>query len=107
MTLYFGAPWGVPALAAAEPVATPVGRPCLSCAEPVAPTDRGWLRPVATGPDAADLLPVHAECELAGIVGHLVGACPCNGFTAGTRATARVAWRRFGMGLADPGEVPQ
>lgn len=93
--IYFGPPWDAPAVEHATQGPTPVGQPCITCTDPIAPGERGWLRPALLATGAAGLHPIHAECELAALVGHIVRVCSCHGFTPGTRATAREAWRRF------------
>ena len=96
---YFGEPWGVPALAHAIPVSTPIGQPCLGCGECVADGDRGWMRGYVKDitPDGhviRSVVPIHAECELRSVVGHMVGVCRCTGHDA-SRATARLVWERW------------
>lgn len=89
---YFGEPWGVPALDDAWQAPTPVGRPCIHCNDPIEPGDRGWLRPALLAERRASLVAIHAECELASILGHTAGICPCTGWPAGSRYTGLAVW---------------
>jgi hypothetical protein len=101
--MYFGTPWDVPALDGATPVDTPIGQPCLQCSEPIAAGDRGWLMPVlcesdpTANPTHAEFEPIHAECQLLSVIGHLYGVCRCTGWDTSTRAAAREVWTRMKM----------
>lgn len=95
---YFGEPWDAPAVDDAVQLATPVGERCYDCGDPIGAGDRGWIRPhIAAGsgngggPVAAVLRPVHAECDLRSIMGHMVGVCSCTGHEPG-RDTGRLVW---------------
>lgn len=81
-------------------VPTPVGRPCLAeCGDLIEEGDRGLMRAVgrmAGGQLVGSIEPIHAECELLGVVGHQVGVCSCKGF-GHDRAAARLAWERMGQ----------
>lgn len=83
MQQYFGTNHGTPAHLGALWATTPVGRECYCCEEPIGKGDDGWIRPY--GENAPELpegvkwtmRPIHRECDLLGIVGHLVGVCLC------------------------------
>lgn len=89
---YFGEPWDVPALDGAVQAPTPIGRPCITCESPIENGDRGWLRPTVIS-DRLSLVAIHAECELATIVGHTVGICGCTGWPVNNRYTGLAVWR--------------
>jgi hypothetical protein len=94
--LYFGESWDVPALDGARRVPTPVGEPCIHCETPVAEGDRGFIRAAVTEVDrelVAKPAPAHVECELAGVMGHVVGVCSCTGY-GNDLAAARLVWQR-------------
>lgn len=113
-TVYFGPRWDAPLLDGAVQTATPVGKGCMLCAEPVADGDRGLIRvavrKVPGGEFAGSPEPIHAECDLLGVVGHTVGVCRCTGYDTTSRAAARLAWQRIGerrgcdLGKVDPDE---
>ncbi|HET9144086.1 hypothetical protein [Actinophytocola sp.] len=98
MNRFFGEPWGAPFIADAEQVAAPVGKPCLECGELVAEGDQGLLVPHArAGDDGRPLstdAPVHRECLVLGVFGHVAGTCFCHqGLgTMRERGRATVAW---------------
>lgn len=96
---FFGDRWDAPLIDEADQVPTPIGQSCFRCGELVAAGDRGLIRMVARelgGELQAAAEPVHAECDLIGVVGHLVGVCHCTGYDTSTRAAARLAWQRAG-----------
>ena len=78
------------------PFAVPVGERCLHCHEPIAERDVGSLMPVirrateqecqaGAGEWAADIRPLHADCDIrmsVGSVAHLEGKCSCTGWPA-------------------------
>jgi len=121
MTRYFGERWDAP-IVADDPDAlgcdTPVGVRCLECDEPIVQGDQGFLRPfmhgrgwqgegwiVASLGEEASVTAVHRECDLLGIVGHMVGVCSCTdyaGFGVRGRAAAREVQARV-----DRGELPR
>lgn len=95
--VYFGQPWGVPALDGATQAPTPTGQPCATCGVPIAASDQGWLRPALRaegGRTVAEVVAQHRECELLGIVGQTFGACDCYGFDT-SRASALELWRHI------------
>lgn len=109
-TVYFGPRWDAPLLDSATHVPTPAGRRCLSCGEPVVEGDRGLIRvavrEVPGGKFEGAPEPIHAECDLLGVVGHSVGVCRCTGHDTTTRSAARLAWARVGEQRGrDLGEV--
>lgn len=71
----------------------------MVCDEPIVEGDRGLMRVTFTLDDQqrwdATPAPVHAECEMRGVMGHVVGICSCTGYPA-DRATARLVWQRVG-----------
>lgn len=95
--LYFGEPWDAPAVDDATWVPTPSGQRCALCGEEVVSGDRGWIRGTAHytpgGVLAAADAVVHAECELDGTLGHVIGVCSCTGHEPG-RQRARLVWER-------------
>jgi len=99
-TVYFGPWWDAPLLDRADQAPTPVGQPCLQCAEPIVEGDRGLIhitmRKVPGGPLEGRPEPIHAECNLIGVIGHQVGVCRCHGYDTSTRAAAQLAWKRVG-----------
>lgn len=109
-TVFFGPRWDAPLLDDAEKVATPAGKPCMRCAEPIVEGERGLIRvairQVPGGAFEGSPEPIHAECDLIGVVGHTVGVCRCTGYDTSTRAAARLAWQRIGERRGrDLGEV--
>ena len=94
MTVFFGERWDAPIVDNATQVPTPVGEHCYDCAEPIADGDRGFVRPMVLAANVVETGYVHAECDLRGTCGHLVGLCRCTGY-ASDRATARLVWARF------------
>lgn len=99
-TLFFGERWDAPIVDHARQVETPVGQPCLACTEAVEQGDRGLIRATirSDGNDgwvsAAE--PIHAECDLRGVLGHQYSICHCTGYDD-SRATARLVWQRVGQ----------
>jgi hypothetical protein len=99
-TLFFGRRWDAPIVDDARQVATPVGERCMDCGEVVVEGDRGFIR-AALCRDAdrkwvATPRPVHAECDLRGVQGHILGLCRCTGYES-DRATAVLVWDRVGQ----------
>ena len=97
--LYFGESWGSPLLDGARRVPTPVGERCFACKEPISEQDQGLVRIVLVGGGiltSHEVVPVHAECEALGIVGHQFGVCSCTGYDTTSRESARVLWQRLG-----------
>lgn len=98
--MFFGARWNAPIVAYAERVATPVGQPCYDCAEAVEEGDRGFLRSCIRvdddGNPVGSIEPIHAECDLRGVLGHQLGICHCTGHEP-SRDTARLVWQAAGM----------
>lgn len=92
-TVFFGERWDVPLLENATQVETPVGVDCLNCSEPVADGDRGLLRGAFINGNPC-VVPIHAECDLIGVIGHLMGVCHCTGYDTSSREAARLAWER-------------
>ena len=75
--------------------------------ELIAEGDRGFIRPTLgeTGPeflvgvgDGYTLTAIHRECELAGVVGHVVGVCSRPGRDSYAREAALEVWRRVQAG---------
>lgn len=75
---FFGRRYDAPIYEDAELAPTPVGRECYQCGEPVADGDDGWIRPLLHANETATAEPIHRECDLLGVVGHMVGVCPCS-----------------------------
>lgn len=79
--MYFGEPWGAPAVDDAIAGPTPLGVCCVYCPDLIAEGDRGFMLPtVRLGDDGAtpvgDVQPVHLKCLIRMIVGsvsHLEG----------------------------------
>jgi hypothetical protein len=99
-TLFFGQRWDAPLLSGAVRRPTPVGAECYTCTEPIEEGDRGLLRPcVRMGPDGRPaepkLLPVHTECDLLSIVGHMHEVCSCTGYDTSSRPAALELLRRL------------
>jgi hypothetical protein len=92
--VFFGERWDAPIVDEAVQVPTPVGTECLGCGEPVVDGDRGFIRVVLLR-SGSHTAPVHAECDMLGVMGHQYGVCSCTGFGTG-RAAARELWRRVG-----------
>lgn len=81
---------------------TPVGVPCIRCKEPIRPGDTGeFMRCIGTAEDGGnEVLPMHRECLLLGVVGHLYGFCTCNDFEGLTERQAGIeVARRVDRGL--------
>lgn len=110
-TVFFGSRWDAPLLDGAEQTQTPVGKPCMRCTEPIVEGDRGLIRvavrQVPGGAFEGTSEPIHAECELIGVVGHTVGVCGCRGYDTATRAAARLTWERVGERRGRPLEEPE
>lgn len=102
----FGKPWDAPVCEDAIEAPTPVGTWCLRCGETIVEGDRGMLMGmigevepwylVSTG-EGGVVVAEHAECQLSGVAGHLVGVCACTGWSPVARDTAREVWRRCGL----------
>jgi hypothetical protein len=92
---------------------------CLRCREYIAEGDSGFVRPHVGrsldpdylvgvgGPDARAanqqaagfaLTAIHRECDLIGVLGHVVKVCTCTGYDTTSREAALEAWRRFESG---------
>jgi hypothetical protein len=109
-TIVFGALWDAPicddALLYPE---LPTHARCLRCHEQIAEGDQGFIRPYIGELDPEYLVDddyltaVHRECDLTGIVGHMVGVCSCTGWDTEARETGREVLRRVQAGaLARP-----
>lgn len=97
-TVFFGERWDAPIVDDAEQVPTPVGQRCYDCGESVEDGDRGFVRGVGRMVDGelvGSVEPIHAECDLRGVMGHQVGVCSCTGHDP-SRATGRLVWARVG-----------
>jgi len=77
----------------AEQVLTPIGQPCSGCDEKIVAGDRGVM---STFIDlkAASVLPVHMECDMLPILGHIFKVCSCHKF-GNSRADALVLLERI------------
>jgi hypothetical protein len=107
MNMIFGEPWDAPFCDdAARMPNTPTHARCINCREQFAEGDQGVVMPMAGAtdfdpdyvvarPGTALLIGYHRECQLVGILGHIVGVCPCNGWDTSTRAAGREALRRL------------
>lgn len=104
MTMFFGEPWDAPILEdAVQMPEVPTYAACLQCNELIGEQDQGFVRPYIGGHldprylvglgSGYQLTAVHRECELASVVGHVVGVCSCTGYDA-TRDAGREVWRR-------------
>jgi hypothetical protein len=80
------------------------GARCLRCDEGIMKGDQGFIQPYIGGTDLTlavgggegyILVPIHRECQLIGVLGHMVGVCHCTGYDTDTRASAMEAMRRF------------
>lgn len=121
---YFGTLWDAPRFdpgGGLRPIQkdTPVGDPCFECGEPIAEGDRGewaalvtevyvrgWRRGLRWVKDwpwlrrrtgwQQELRPVHAECNLLGLLGHDFNVCSCKdyGGTETRRAAALLLLER-------------
>jgi len=85
---YFGEFWDVPSTEGASQVPTPVGQKCLDCTEEIAKGDRGYIMPAFRSPAMFELLPVHRECQLLGVIGHNYGWCSCTNYQGLSRRQA-------------------
>lgn len=94
MLTYFGPPVDAPAWEDAVQAPTPVGQPCAMCGEGVVDGDRGWIIGAITATGEAETVPTHAECQLAAVLGHYVGACSHHMPDASVRELGRAAWDR-------------
>lgn len=92
---YFGAAWDAPVTDDGTQVPTPVGERCYGCTEAIAEGDRGYPRPGLGGDGQPVELYVHVECDLQGIVGHMVSLCDCYPFNGSRRARAIECWNRW------------
>jgi hypothetical protein len=102
VTVFFGVRWDAPIVDDADQVPTPVGQMCYVCGQPIEAGDRGLIRacmrweehpPDADGYTTSPLpvaaLPIHAECDMLGVLGHQFGVCRCTGWdTYGPAARA-------------------
>lgn len=124
MTIIFGGRWDAPICDEAEEVAVPVGTLCLRCSEAIEASDQGVVMPLTLHPtqvsayeaykigDAMAGVEVswistaqHRECNLIGLVGHMVGVCSCTGYDTVSREAAREAQRRVEAGALRQGKT--
>lgn len=75
--LFFGDPWDAPVTDDGTQVATPVGQRCYDCLETIGNGDQGFIRGGVDIDRNAVVTFIHRECDMLGIVGHMVGVCPC------------------------------
>lgn len=68
---------------------TPVGVPCFKCEEAIQPGDVGEFMP-CHGVGVMEILPIHRECLMLGVIGHTFGVCGCTDY-AGTETTREAA----------------
>lgn len=108
-TLFFGARWDAPMVDTAVQVPTPVGQACYVCGDPIADGDRGLvrgrIRTDGDGKPAGSAMPVHAECDMLGVIGHLYGVCGCSGHGS-TRAAGLLLLERLNAERARQGRGP-
>lgn len=110
-TIFFGPRWDAPILDDPDAVQlpeTPTYARCLRCRELFAEGDQGYVTPYIGGGLDADfvvghgegayLTAMHRECQLAGIVGHIVGVCSCTDWDPFDRETSREVARRVAAG---------
>lgn len=101
----FGERWDAPVCDDAEryPV-VPTYAKCIDCDEQIQEGDQGFVQVlmlgsvdpdylVGLGANGVNLIAIHRECQLLGILGHSVGVCSCTGWDT-SRASAREALRR-------------
>lgn len=96
--MIFGGKWDAPICESALEVPTPVGEPCMRCGEEIVEGEQGFMRMVVEPfgiVTSYSHQPIHVECDMVGIVGHLVGVCTCTGWDTTTREAARECERRF------------
>ncbi|GJF04991.1 hypothetical protein [Pseudonocardia sp. D17] len=115
MTMFFGPRWDAPLLDDPEAVQlpeTPTYARCLRCRELFVEGDQGYVQPyIGSGLDpdflvglrnvygrGVSLTATHRECQLAGVVGHVVGVCACTGWDPYSRDAAREVQRRVHAG---------
>lgn len=79
---------------------TPVGVPCLLCDVPIRPGDVGEYMP--NWRDVVTVDPVHRECLLLHVVGHLYGICSCSDHLGLSQREAAIELAR----RVDSGEKP-
>lgn len=95
MDHYFGdRPEHHPVPATLQQVDTPIGQPCLECEESIQAGDKGYIVPLIDRNGGA-MRPVHTECGLLGIIGHMYGVCSCVPSTRTTREDAKELWERM------------
>ena len=81
MTQFFGRRADAPRWDDATEILTPVGELCLHCEEPIKLGDRGTVMPVMASAEKCepriDFRPAHLECDLRGIMSHIMRECQC------------------------------
>lgn len=93
--LYFGDPWDAPVTDDGTQVATPVGQRCYDCLETIGNGDQGFIRGGVDIDRNAVVTFIHRECDMLGIVGHMVGVCPCTSPTGTRREQGVEVLRRW------------
>lgn len=106
--LIFGGRWDAPICDNADEFPeTPTYASCVYCDQQFRDGDQGIIMPMVGPCDPDQLIGVgdghvlvaqHRECQLAQVVGHVVGVCSCTGWQVGTRATAVEVARRVDAG---------
>lgn len=83
---------------------TPVGVPCERCETPIRMGDVGeYMRCIGTGDNGEnEILPVHRECLLMSVLGHLYGVCSCSDYLGLSQREAAIELAR----RVDSGEKP-
>lgn len=81
MLTYFGEKWDADRFDEGEAVKvdTPVGEMCGECKEPIQSGDRGVIRGTRTVDGGTGQEPLHTECEMLPMLGHVLGVCSCHG----------------------------
>lgn len=112
-TRYFGERWDAPLLdddADVQQVPTPVGEPCYVCSQTIVGDDRGLMRGcVSMGDDGrpvGEMLWVHTECDMLGVLGHRYWVCSCSGYDTSSRGAALELLRRLNAIRAQQGMGP-
>jgi hypothetical protein len=112
--MIFGRPWDAPICDdAVRYPEVPTYADCLRCTERFTDGDSGVIMPHVGPVDARHVIGVmgadrggtgyvlvgeHRECHMSGVLGHIVGVCPCTGFDPDARATALEVQRRVDAG---------
>ena len=103
---WFGGESWCPATDEGTRVDAPVGKQCYACLTPILDGEDGYLRPYLRT-DGTEMLPIHKECDLRGILGgldHLQRTCRCYGGTSPRakemthREEAIAVWRYWQQG---------